>query len=128
MAQASGLSVSSVRRIWRAFGLQPHRTETFKLSCDPLFVDKVRDVVGLYAAPPSHAVVLCADEKSQIRRGVHRSVPSYKLRSKTSSITTTPIQSRSEGPNPPIRSSRLSSTSVLETRETLLARTFNPGH
>lgn len=67
MARASGLSVSSVQRIWRAFGLQPHRTETFKLSSDPLFVDKVRDVVGLYVAPPAHAVVLCVDEKSQIQ-------------------------------------------------------------
>ena len=64
MAKASGLSVSSVQRIWRAFGLQPHRTESFKLSTDPDFVAKVRDVVGLYVAPPEHAVVLCVDEKS----------------------------------------------------------------
>jgi transposase len=67
MAKASGLSTSSVQRIWRAFGLQPHRIETFKLSNDPDFVAKVRDVVGLYVAPPEHAVVLCVDEKSQIQ-------------------------------------------------------------
>ena len=64
MAKASGLSVSTVQRIWRAFGLQPHRMETFKLSTDPNFVAKVRDVVGLYVSPPEHAIVLCVDEKS----------------------------------------------------------------
>ncbi len=79
MARTSGLSVSSVQRIWRAFGLQPHRTETFKLSSDPLFVDKVRDVVGLYVAPPSHAVVLCVDEKSQIQ-ALDRSQPLLPMR------------------------------------------------
>ena len=62
-----GLSVSTVQRIWRAFGLQPHRMETFKLSTDPNFVAKVRDVVGLYISPPDHAIVLCVDEKSQIQ-------------------------------------------------------------
>jgi transposase len=67
MARSSGISTSSVQRIWRAFGLQPHRTETFKLSTDPLFVDKVRDVVGLYMSPPDHALVLCVDEKSQMQ-------------------------------------------------------------
>src|SRR5690349_2627009 len=67
MAKASGLSVSTVQRIWRAFGLQPHRSETFKLSTDPDFVAKVRDVVGLYMAPPDRALVLCVDEKSQIQ-------------------------------------------------------------
>jgi transposase len=67
MARASGISVSSVQRVWRAFGLQPHRHETFKLSTDPEFVPKVRDVVGLYVSPPEHAVVLCVDEKSQIQ-------------------------------------------------------------
>jgi len=67
MARASGLSVSTVQRIWRAFGLKPHRQETFKLSTDPEFVAKVRDVVGLYMAPPEHALVLCVDEKSQIQ-------------------------------------------------------------
>jgi len=67
MARQSGLSVSTVQRIWRAFGLKPHRQETFKLSTDPDFVAKVRDVVGLYLAPPEHAVVLSVDEKSQIQ-------------------------------------------------------------
>jgi len=67
MARASGISTSSVQRIWRAFGLQPHRAETFKLSTDPLFVAKVRDIVGLYMSPPDHALVLCVDEKSQMQ-------------------------------------------------------------
>ncbi len=67
MARDSGLSISTVQRIWRAFGLKPHRHETFKLSTDPDFVAKVRDVVGLYMAPPDHALVLCVDEKSQIQ-------------------------------------------------------------
>jgi transposase len=67
MAAEVGLTQSAVHRIWRAFGLQPHRTETFKLSRDPQFVAKVRDVVGLYLNPPERAVVLCVDEKSQIQ-------------------------------------------------------------
>jgi transposase len=67
MAKASGLSVSTVQRVWRAFGLQPHRSETFKLSTDPEFIAKVRDVVGLYMSPPARALVLCVDEKSQIQ-------------------------------------------------------------
>ncbi len=67
MAREMGLSQTAVSRIWRAFGLQPHGQETFKLSTDPLFVDKVRDIVGLYMAPPVKAMVLCVDEKSQIQ-------------------------------------------------------------
>jgi transposase len=67
MAKASGISPSSVNRIWRAFALQPHRSEPFKLSPDPLLIDKVRDIVGLYMDPPDHAVVLCVDEKAQIQ-------------------------------------------------------------
>jgi transposase len=67
MAREVGLSHTTIRRIWTAFGLQPHRSETFKLSSDPLFVDKVRDIVGLYLAPPDRALVLCVDEKSQIQ-------------------------------------------------------------
>ena len=67
MAQAAGMSQSAVSRIWRAFGLKPHLVDTFKLSPDPLFIDKVRDVVGLYLNPPEAAVVLCVDEKSQIQ-------------------------------------------------------------
>src|SRR5271156_6002890 len=67
MAKASGLSQTAVVRIWRAFGLQPHRSESFKLSSDPFFVEKVRDVVGLYLAPPERAIVLRVDEKSQVQ-------------------------------------------------------------
>lgn len=67
MSKAAGVSVSTVHRIWRAFSLQPHRTETFKLSKDPLFVEKVRDIVGLYLDPPERALVLCVDEKTQIQ-------------------------------------------------------------
>jgi transposase len=67
MAEAEGLSQSSVGRIWRAFGLKPHRAESFKLSTDPYFVEKVRDVVGLYMSPPERAIVLCVDEKSQVQ-------------------------------------------------------------
>ena len=67
MAKATGLSHGTIARIWRAFGLQPHRTETFTLSPDPLLIEKVRDIVGLYLNPPDHALVLCVDEKSQIQ-------------------------------------------------------------
>jgi hypothetical protein len=67
-------SGSCATRIWRAFGLQPHRRETSKLSSDPHFVAKLRDVVGLYVSPPAHAVVLCVDEKSQIQ-ALDRSQP-----------------------------------------------------
>ncbi len=67
MAKEMGLSHTTIRRIWTAFGLQPHRYETFKLSSDPLFVEKVRDIVGLYLSPPDRALVLCVDEKSQIQ-------------------------------------------------------------
>ena len=67
MAREVGLTQNAVLRIWRAFGLQPHRQETWKLSKDPLFIEKVRDVVGLYLNPPERAVVLCVDEKRQIQ-------------------------------------------------------------
>lgn len=67
LARKLKVSQSTVSRVWRAFGLQPHRTETFKLSTDPLFIDKVRDIVGLYLNPPTKAMVLCVDEKSQIQ-------------------------------------------------------------
>ena len=73
MAKAVSVSVSSVQRIWRAHGLQPHRVRQFKLSQDPAFVDKLRDVVGLYVDPPAHAVVLSVDEKSQSRRSTEPS-------------------------------------------------------
>lgn len=65
--KATGISKSSVQRYFQAFGIQPHRTKSFKLSTDPYFVEKVRDIVGLYLNPPEHAVVLCVDEKSQIQ-------------------------------------------------------------
>ncbi len=67
MAETVGISVSSVQRIWRAHGLQPHRVRRFKLSNDPQFVAKLRDIVGLYVNPPDHAIVLSIDEKSQIQ-------------------------------------------------------------
>jgi len=79
MAKACGLSRMTVSRIWKAFGLQPHRTETFKLSPDPLLIDKVRDIVGLYMNPPDHALVLCVDEKSQIQ-ALDRTQPLLPLR------------------------------------------------
>jgi transposase len=67
MARRCGMSQSAVSRIWRAFALQPHRSESFKLSHDPLFIEKVRDIVGLYLNPPERALVLCVDEKAQIQ-------------------------------------------------------------
>jgi len=79
MADAAGFAPSTIHRIWKAFNLQPHRTETFKLSADPLFVEKVRDVVGLYLSPPEHAMVLCVDEKSQIQ-ALDRSQPLLPMR------------------------------------------------
>ena len=79
MARRSGLSHNTVSRIWRAFALQPHRTETFKLSADPLFIEKVRDIVGLYPNPPDRALVLCVDEKSQIQ-ALDRTRPLLPLR------------------------------------------------
>ena len=74
MAKAAGLSQSAIARIWRAFALQPHRVDTFKLSKDPQFIEKVRDIVGLYLDPPDRALVLCVDEKSQIQ-ALDRSAP-----------------------------------------------------
>src|SRR5512138_2956027 len=79
MAARSGLSQTAVSSIWRAFGLQPHRSKTFKLSKDPLFIDKVRDIVGLYLDPPDKALVLCVDEKSQIQ-ALDRSQPLLPMR------------------------------------------------
>ena len=79
MAKAAGVSVSSVQRIWRAHGLQPHRVRQFKLSNDPKFVDKLRDVVGLYVDPPAHAIVLSVDEKSQIQ-ALDRTQPGLPLK------------------------------------------------
>jgi len=79
MAKATGISASRVSTIWRAFGLQPHRVDTFKLSNDPFFVEKVRDVVGLYVDPPDRAVVLCVDEKTQIQ-ALNRTQPVLPMR------------------------------------------------
>ena len=79
MAKRTGMSQSTVSRIWRAFGLQPHRQETFKLSSDPLFIEKVRDIVGLYLNPPERALVLCVDEKPQIQ-ALDRTAPLLPLR------------------------------------------------
>jgi transposase len=78
MAKALGMSQTSVSRIWRAFGLQPHREETFKVSTDPLFVEKLRDVVGVYLNPPQAAVVFCVDEKSQIQ-AIDRTQPAFPI-------------------------------------------------
>ena len=79
MARAVGHAPSTIHRIWRAFGLQPQRSETFKLSSDPLFVDKARDIVGLYLAPPDRALVLCVDKKSQIQ-ALERTQPIVPMR------------------------------------------------
>jgi transposase len=79
MARTVGVSQSGVARMWRAFALQPHRVETFKLSKDPLFIDKVRDIVGLYLAPPDRALVLGVDEKTQIQ-ALDRTAPILPLR------------------------------------------------
>ncbi len=79
MAKRVGLSRNSIQRIWQAFSLAPHRSETFKLSRDPLFIDKVRDIVGLYLAPPERALVLCVDEKSQIQ-ALDRTAPLLPMR------------------------------------------------
>jgi transposase len=78
MARATGMSQTAISRIWRAFGLKPHLTETWKLSTDPQFIDKVRDIVGLYLDPPEAALVLCVDEKSQIQ-ALDRTAPSLPL-------------------------------------------------
>jgi transposase len=79
MAKAAGISASAVLRIWRAHGLQPHRTRHFKLSTDPRFVEKLNDIVGLYVAPPAHAIVLSIDEKSQIQ-ALDRTQPGLPLK------------------------------------------------
>jgi transposase len=79
MAERSGFSRMTISRVWRAFALQPHRSETFKLSTDPLFIDKVRDVVGLYLNPPERALLLCVDEKTQVQ-ALDRSQPLLPMR------------------------------------------------
>ncbi len=79
MARRAGMSQTAVSRIWRAFGLRPHRIETFKLSSDPAFVEKLRDIVGLYLAPPERALVLCVDEKPQIQ-AARGTAPAFPMR------------------------------------------------
>ena len=88
MAEASGLTQTAVSRVWRAFALQPHRTETFKLSKDPQFIEKVRDIVGLYMNPPTRALVLCVDEKSQIQ-ALDRTQPIFAMRPGQASVAPT---------------------------------------
>jgi transcriptional regulator with XRE-family HTH domain len=78
LAEKTGLSQSAISRIWRAFGLQPHRSQTFQISSDPFLVAKVRDIVGLYMNPPDHALVLCVDEKSQIQ-ALNRTQPIFPM-------------------------------------------------
>ena len=79
MAAETGLSQTAIVRIWRTFGLQPHRVDTFKLSTDPLFIEKTRDVIGLYMSPPENAIVLCVDEKSQVQ-ALDRTQPIFPMR------------------------------------------------
>jgi transposase len=108
MAREVGLTQSAVHRIWKAFGLQPHRRESWKLSKDPLFVAKVRDVVGLYLDPPERAVVLCVDEKSQIQ-ALDRSAPILPMLPGTPERATTTTGApgpRASTRRPPIASHR----------------------
>ena len=115
MAGAAGVSVSSVQRIWRAHGLQTHRVRQFKLSKDPAFVDKLRDIVGLYVDPPAHAIVLSVDEKSQIQ-ALDRTQPGLPLkkgragtmthdykRNGTTTLCIPPAAAHREGLRPGIR-------------------------
>jgi hypothetical protein len=81
MAATAGVSEASVRRIWRAHGLKPHLVETFKIINDPQFAEKLEDIVGLYLDPPEHALVLCADEKSQIQ-ALDRTQPGLPLKTR----------------------------------------------
>ena len=110
MARAVGHAPSTIHRIWRAFGLQPQRSETFKLSSGPLFVDKVRDIVGLYLAPPDRALVLCVDEKARSRlwNAPSRSCPCDRAK-RSGAATTTNVTARRRcsqpSTSPPVRSS-----------------------
>jgi hypothetical protein len=109
MARASGLAPLTVQRIWKAFSLQPHRSETFKLSTDPLFVDKVRDIVGLYVDPPDRAVVLCVDERSpRCKRPTAHCRPCHCVRGRLNVGATTPDMA-------PPRCSRRSTSSCSST-------------
>jgi len=79
LAEATGVSASSIRRVWQTHGLKPHRVETFKVSRDPRFIEKLEDIVGLYLSPPDHALVLCCDEKSQVQ-ALDRTQPGLPLK------------------------------------------------
>src|SRR3984957_20606261 len=115
MAAETGLSQSSVSRIWRAFGLKPHLVETWKLSTDPEFIGKVRDMVGLYMSPPEHALVLAVDEKSQIQ-ALDRTAPCLPI------LPTTPARmthaSVRHGPASLFAAYDLASGSVIAQRTT----------
>jgi transposase len=108
MAEHLGLSQSMVSRVWRAFGLAPHKQDSWKLSKDPLFVEKVRDVVGLYLDPPERAVVLCVDEKTQIQ-ALNRTAPVFPMlpgvpaRATTTTSATAPRASTPPSIWPPAR-------------------------
>ena len=97
MAKASGISVSAVQRIWRAHGLRPHKVEQFKLSTDPKFVDKLRDVVGLYVDPPAHAIVLSVDEKSQIKTREARTALHWRMHDMSSDTAPRNLEGRDLG-------------------------------
>ena len=88
MAAAAGVSTSTVQRVWHARGLKPHRVETFKLSNDPRFEEKLVDVVGLYMNPPEKAIVLCVDEKSSVQ-ALDRTQPSLPMKSRGEAQTMT---------------------------------------
>jgi len=79
LAEATGVSASSIRRVWEAHGLKPHRVETFKVSGDPRYIEKLEEIVGLYLSPPEHALVLYCDEKSQVQ-ALDRTQPGLPLK------------------------------------------------
>ena len=122
MAARSGLSRSTIGRIWKDFGLKPHRADTFKLSTDPLFVEKVVDVVGLYHNPPERAVVLCVDEKAQVQ-ALDRSQPVLPTAPSSANCTATTGRRssrsscpRSTNPCPKASTSTSSATTTAPTR------------
>lgn len=89
LAKATGLSRMTISRIWHAFGLQPHRSDTFKLSPDPLLIEKVRDIVGLYLNPPEHALVFCVDERARFRHSIAPNHCYQSARARSSAAPTT---------------------------------------
>ena len=123
MAQAVGVSNSSVQRIWRAHGLQPHRVQQFKLSKDPKFVDKVRDIVGLYVDPPAHAVVLSVDKKSQIQ-ALDRTQPGLPLKKGRAGTMTHDY--KRNGTTPPASASLSTARFRPERRSTRSSTTTPP--